>query len=224
MKNKVTYFVILAAFAILSLTSVATAQQSILEIGGGQARGLGPKAAMVDFAVCIRDGNCGAEHIFVLANNIIKYLAGISGALALLMYVIGGVWMIFSAGNSSRVERGKDIIIGTSMALVSILGSWVIINFVLTGLGTKPEIGIQVLSCGPSGDCPPGQVCLNGTSCVDRCKMIDDADVPNTWVCQDPKTCDTTYDACKAGQADNCVVNQCGKESDTRVCCYDETP
>jgi hypothetical protein len=88
----------------------------------------------------IPPGSCSVEQIMDLARNIVKWGAGISGALALFMFIIGGVWMVFSVGNQSRVQRGKDILTGTTIALIFILSSWLIINFILTALGSRFEL------------------------------------------------------------------------------------
>jgi hypothetical protein len=82
----------------------------------------------------VAPGSCSIDSIFALANNLITWMAAVSGAVALLMFIIGGVWMIFSGGNSSRIERGKDILIGTSISLIFILGGWILVNFILTSL------------------------------------------------------------------------------------------
>lgn len=86
---------------------------------------------------CTKNGSCSADEIITLINNIVQWGVGISGALALLMFVIGGVFMLFSAGSQSRVERGKDIVIGTTISLIYILGSWLIINFTLEALSSE---------------------------------------------------------------------------------------
>ena len=223
MKNRYLLLTVLLCFFSLAAVAlpIAFAQESILQGGVDDVKkGLGVGAKDISFSKCIQDGSCGAEHIFVLANNIIRWLAGVSGAVALLMYVIGGIWMIFSAGNASRVERGKDIIIGTSVALVSILGSWVIINFVLTSLGTEQsEIPITIgrLECGNT-QCLAGQTCQNNI-CVSRCEVERDKQDPvHEWFCQDPGKCEVTYEECEAG-AINCAVGLCPGGRDN-VCCY----
>ncbi len=53
-------------------------------------------------------GSCTAGDLFLLADNLIQWMVGVSGALALFMFIWGGIWMIFSGGNSSRVERNSD--------------------------------------------------------------------------------------------------------------------
>jgi len=102
---------------------VSHAQEPVLQTGG-----------LTD---CIKDGSCKAEQILDLINNIIKWGAAISGALALFMFVLGGIWMLFSAGNAARVDRGKEIIMGTSIALIFILGSWLLIDFTLQALKSR---------------------------------------------------------------------------------------
>jgi len=61
----------------------------------------------------------------------VKYL----GALALLLFVIGGVMFMTSGGNQERVKRAKDILIGTSIGLAIVLGSYVIIFTIQKTIG-----------------------------------------------------------------------------------------
>ena len=91
---------------------------------------------------CSEKGDCNPEEIIDLVDGIVKWGAAVTGSIALLMYILGGTWMLFSSGSSSRVERGKNIITGTTIALIFILGSWLIIDFTLTALKTK-ELEIE---------------------------------------------------------------------------------
>ncbi|MBU4257117.1 pilin [Patescibacteria group bacterium] len=67
-----------------------------------------------------------------LAVNISKWLLGITGSLALLAFIYGGVVFLISAGNTEMVARGKKIIIGAVIGLVIVFASYTIISFVFT--------------------------------------------------------------------------------------------
>lgn len=110
---------------------VSHAQEPVLQTGGLA------NCIQGDVEKKIPAGSCTAEQILDLINNIIKWGAAISGALALFMFVLGGIWMLFSAGNAARVDRGKEIIMGTSIALIFILGSWLLIDFTLQALKSR---------------------------------------------------------------------------------------
>lgn len=148
----------------------------------------------------IPPGSCTVEQILTFASSIMDWMVAVSGAVALLMFVLGGVWMIFSAGNSSRVERGKDILTGTSIALIFILGSWVLVQFALQSLGAKQEFLLTDLQCGSNGDCP------TNTTCVDkRCRDQCYTQTQGSWQC------------IESPGSGGCIPNICRNAGD--VCC-----
>lgn len=69
-----------------------------------------------------------------LINNVIKTILGIVGALALFMFVYGGMLWMTSGGNSGRIEKGKDTLIWATIGLFIIFASYAILNFILTAL------------------------------------------------------------------------------------------
>lgn len=165
---------------------------------------------------CIADGNCSPEKIIDLIDNIVKWGAGVAGAIALLMYILGGVWMLFSAGSSSRVERGKNIITGTTIALIFILGSWLIIDFTLTALKTT-DIRLEE---GPCSECDPiYQYCKDGVSCEDICIRDHEIDISlgNIWECVDEFCGYINREEC-AKDVGLCELNLCSGGADI-VCC-----
>ena len=221
MKKKLLLFALTLSLALVAVSPLAAQDRPILQGGVGTARGLGTKARDISLTECLVNGNCGAEHIFILANNIIRWMVGVSGALALFMYVIGGIWMIFSAGNQSRVERGKDILVGTTVSLIAILGGWLIINFVLTSIGTKPEFQLSRLACKANRDCGKGQTCDN-EQCIDLCTVqLARTQKDRGWACQRPADCGINYIECSDapdGSA-RCAKSLCPGEPEF-VCCY----
>jgi hypothetical protein len=60
---------------------------------------------------------------------------GIAGSLALLAFIYGGVMFLISAGNTERVTKARTIIIGAVIGLIIVFASFMIINFIITGLG-----------------------------------------------------------------------------------------
>src|SRR3989344_4269901 len=189
--------------------AAASSQPIFEDDSGTTAKSLGTKGTNVSLIDCIRGikegkdwkvppGNCGVEHILILANNLIRWMVGVSGAIALAMYILGGMWLIFSGGNSARIERGKDILIGTSVALIFILGSWLVISFVLQAFEAQSELQLVELTCGEDKDCPQFMGCLND-SCVPLCKIQH---TDSKWGCERFDQCQTplsSYDACGGG-------------------------
>lgn len=96
---------------------------------------------------CAQTGDCKINDIINGFGVLLNWGVSISGAIALLMFVIGGVYMLASAGRADWVKTGKSILVGTSTALFFIFSSWLIVNFILTSLQTtapfKLETGLQ---------------------------------------------------------------------------------
>lgn len=78
------------------------------------------------------DGDYTLNDFIQLAVNISKWLLGITGSLALLAFIYGGVVFLISAGNTEMVAKGKKIIIGAVIGLLIVFASYTIISFVFT--------------------------------------------------------------------------------------------
>jgi len=77
---------------------------------------------------------CTLSSVETLAANVAGVILGISGSIALLMFVIGGFLYIFSGGRSERVSQATKILTSSVIGLALILGAGVIIKFILKAL------------------------------------------------------------------------------------------
>lgn len=66
----------------------------------------------------------------VLIGRVIGNILGYVGAVALLMFVVGGLMWMTSAGNEQRVKKGKDILTWATMGLVIIFTAYALLRFV----------------------------------------------------------------------------------------------
>lgn len=76
-----------------------------------------------------------------LASVIVGILNGIIGAaglVAVIFIIIGGINYMTSAGDSSKVEKGKKTIIYAAIGLVICALSFAIVNWVILGALDKP--------------------------------------------------------------------------------------
>lgn len=80
---------------------------------------------------CTASGDCGINDFLVLAFNIVKFMWGLAGSLALLMFVIGGLTLLMAGGDPSRVKSGMTTLQNAVIGILLVLGSWVIINTIL---------------------------------------------------------------------------------------------
>jgi hypothetical protein len=78
----------------------------------------------------------GETDIRLIIGRIISALLGISGALALLMFVWGGMQWLTSGGNTDRIKKGKDTLVWAVIGLVVIFTSYAIVRAVITALST----------------------------------------------------------------------------------------
>lgn len=84
---------------------------------------------------CKNSGTCSLSDMARLLVGIARIILGLVGSLALLMFVYGGATLLFSAGNSDAVSRGKQIIISAVIGLAIVFASAAIIQFTMTALG-----------------------------------------------------------------------------------------
>ena len=77
---------------------------------------------------------CGLSQVEETALNIAQIILGLSGSLALLMFVYGGVLYIMAGGKEDYVSKAKNAIVYAIIGLVIILSSGVILKFVVQAL------------------------------------------------------------------------------------------
>ncbi|MBI1912128.1 MAG: hypothetical protein HYS21_09010 [Deltaproteobacteria bacterium] len=65
-----------------------------------------------------------------LIGQIIKGFLGIVGSVALAMFIYGGFTWMLSAGNSTQVEKGKNILIWATIGLVFIFSAYAVLQFI----------------------------------------------------------------------------------------------
>ncbi len=68
---------------------------------------------------------------FIL-NNVINVLTAISGTTALIFFIIGGYYYIFSFGNEEMASKGKNALLYSSIGLIIIISAYVIVKYIIT--------------------------------------------------------------------------------------------
>ena len=116
--NKTKYII---SFLFLSLLLFTM----ILPIIQVQAEGIVPTDGK-------EDGSYELSDFTVLMINVATWILGISGSLALLAFIVGGLMFLTSAGNKERVEQAKKILSGAVIGLAIVFFSYTIINFILS--------------------------------------------------------------------------------------------
>ncbi len=76
----------------------------------------------------------GKDDIPILVGNIINYVLGILGVLALVMFIYGGLTWMTSEGSPDKIKKGKDTLIWAILGLALIFFSYSLLDFVLAAL------------------------------------------------------------------------------------------
>ncbi len=96
---------------------------------------------------------CGADKLsakckdvgvfILLAINIANYLFTFIGALALAVFVYGGVMMILSGGSQEKVKKGTDAMVAAVIGLVIAFSAFVLVDFLGQAVGIKKDFLIS---------------------------------------------------------------------------------
>lgn len=80
---------------------------------------------------CVDNDTCGVCDIIQTALNIFRIALGLLGGIALLMFIWHGISILTSAGNAEKVSSGFKGMSNTLIGILLILGSWMIVNFII---------------------------------------------------------------------------------------------
>ena len=84
----------------------------------------------------------GAEgSISEIIARLIRAILGVSGSIALLMFVWGGFLWLTSAGETKRVTQGKETLKWASLGLVVILFAYTMVQVVIAALTSGTVLG-----------------------------------------------------------------------------------
>jgi len=81
------------------------------------------------------NGNYTLNDILILLIGASRWVLGIVGSLALIMFIYGGLMFLLSAGSSDKIGTARKIIVAAVVGLLIVFSSFIIIQFVLKSLG-----------------------------------------------------------------------------------------
>lgn len=81
---------------------------------------------------CFVEGNCTIYDFITTLIAVSQWGLGILGSLALLFFVIGGLYLMFGGASPSARKKGKDMLLNTTLAIIVIFSSWLIVKFLLS--------------------------------------------------------------------------------------------
>ena len=99
------------------------------------------QASLLDDIKCAGEGGetCDLNDFVKLMVNVAHFILSITGSLALLFFVYGGVMFLISAGSSERITKAKQILVGAVIGLAIVFTSYTIISFIMIKSGFDPE-------------------------------------------------------------------------------------
>lgn len=77
----------------------------------------------------------GTDDPNIVIGRIIKFIIGIAGSAALLMFVYGGFLWLISGGRSEYIEKGKKTMMYAIVGLIVIFSSYTAIKLILSAVG-----------------------------------------------------------------------------------------
>jgi hypothetical protein len=170
---------------------------------------------------CGNVGNCSLEDIMLVFANTGNFIIGIIGGIVLLMYVIGGFYMLTSAGSSDRVMKGRKFLTISTTGLIIVMVAFVAIKTLeatfktSTGAGTDKYVTCDESTigqpCAPFKEC--AKLSTGKITCLTSCyaRYID-------TTCEDV---DTAKILLKKEFYSGCLPNLC---TNLEYCCkYNET-
>ncbi len=98
---------------------------------------------------CGTSRDCTICDIFILIRDIFNFALGLLASLAVLSIVIGGVYILTSAGNPGGVSTGYGIITNAVIGLLLVMASFLLFSFLLVGLGFQEQNFSAVLTFQP---------------------------------------------------------------------------
>lgn len=143
--------------------------------------------------------DCTICDIFILVRDIFNFALGLLATLAVLSIVIGGFYVVTSAGNSGRVNEGYSIITNAVIGLLLVMASFLLFSFVLVALGFQSANFSAIL------DFQDGQIfsvkCDNASTFNDRGTGVPTPPSPPGSVgkCGTNRCADRYADAVKKG-------------------------
>lgn len=152
-------------------------------------------------------GRCGFNDIVQTFVNFAKMILGFVGTAVLVYFVYGGFVWLTAAGDSTKISKGKEIIVNTVIGLIIVFGAYTIVQFVFRALGATPEAQI-------------GQECAEGDQ---RGVYVPDVRNPTgpprcVTSCSAPELSQSGYRCMDPSQGTNCIRGLC-PGGETNVCC-----
>lgn len=142
---------------------------------------------------CYELGNCDFSDIMGMIVNITKVILKLVGAVALAMFILGGLLWLTSAGKQQQVAKGKKILVNALIGLFIVFFAWSIIALLGNVLGVDTDYQLEKIKIPATEDCGSASG-TEGYSCIESKNGANPDDAKYT-----------------------CKPNHCG--TGTKICC-----
>lgn len=78
----------------------------------------------------------GTTDVRLIAANLIQGALGLSGTIALIMFIYGGIVWMTSAGNTEAITKGKKTLVWAILGIIIIMSAFVIVRTVFEAILT----------------------------------------------------------------------------------------
>ena len=75
--------------------------------------------------------DCGSCELVTLASKILTFFIEVTVSIGAVMFVIGGLTMVMSAGDPGKVSKGKEMMSNAVIGLVIVLSAWLLMDTAL---------------------------------------------------------------------------------------------
>lgn len=157
------------ALLLFTVALPALAQESESTVSASEA---GIMAGVTE--LCWETGDCSLNDFLQVFVNISDYILGIVGSLALLLFVIGGFYLLASQGESGRVQKGKAYITGAIVGIIIVFVAYIGVQTIESTItrGTIAGSSAEYVPCTfdteDGTSCDVNAVCENGI-CTTLC-------------------------------------------------------
>ncbi len=177
--------------------------------------------------------NYSIDDILGTALNVVRIIFGLTGAIALIMFVYGGFLWLTSGVSKDNVAKGKAIVTNSTIAIFIILGAGLIVSFVTKSLGGQIEdFGGATGTILLQNQCPAGvkdgDACKGGSDTTGN--MVCECDKNTGEVCDQGGTCvtqceyQTTYNEDYNGTDMQCMDSNLLTPAQKQTCQTDLCP
>ena len=74
----------------------------------------------------------------ILVNTVVGFLLYLAITAAVLLFVYAGFLYLTAAGSETQVKKAHSVMFKAVVGLIVALLAWLIVQFILTGLGVNP--------------------------------------------------------------------------------------